>query len=91
MSTDYAGATINNVVSKGNAKAVQDMIGIPRAAGAGTPALTQMQNGHIGGAQTAAAVTPATAAEKIAANLTTGLNNLGAVWTWKTATGLWGV
>lgn len=90
MSLDYAGATINGIVSKGNAKAVQDMIGIPRVAGAGTPALLQMQNGHIGAAQ-GQVVTPQARAVQIAADLTPSLNNLGAVWTWKTATGTWSV
>lgn len=91
MSLDYAGATINGILSKGNGKAVQDMIGIPSPAGALVPPLTQMQNGHIGGALTAGAVTPATRAAQIAADLTPCLNTIGGVWTWKTATGLWSV
>lgn len=91
MSTDYAGMTIKNSdgttnASKGNAVAVQDMIGTTAVL---RGASGQMQNGHIGTAQAAAAVTPATAAALIAANNTHAIKSDGSDIKWATASGTW--
>lgn len=86
MSADYANATINNLASKGNAKNVQDMIGTTTALRANS---AQMQNGHIGAAQAAAAVTPVERATQIAANATPAIKNDASALAWDVTTGLW--
>jgi hypothetical protein len=85
MSTIYGSVTIAHVASKGNALAAQDMIATSAALRA---AAGQMQNGHIGAAQSQV-VTPQARALEIAAANTTAIKSDGSGLLWNTATGVW--
>ena len=85
MPAVYGSATFNNMPSKGNPVAAQDMIGtgpILRAASG------QMQNGHIGAAQ-GQTVTPAARAALIAAQDTPAVKSDVSAIKWDTVTGTW--
>ncbi len=86
MAAVYGSATINNIVSKGNAKPVQDMVGtsIPLRADSNF-----MQNGHIGTGQDQ--VVGAGRAPYIAADGTHAIGHLGDGLVWSTSTGSWSV
>jgi len=86
MAAVYGSATINGIVSKGNALAVQDMIGTSAALRANAGG--EMQNGHIGAAEHQT-VTPPERAAQIAAQDTPALDSNMAVITWDIATGVW--
>lgn len=85
MPAIYGSATIATQTSKGNLTLAQDMIGT-------TPALrlaaAQMQNGHIGAAQSQI-VTPTARAAQIAADQTPAIKFDGTGLLWDLATGTW--
>ena len=85
MPAVYGSATIANAASKGNAKAVADMIATSTALRAQS---NSMQNGHIG-ARIDQVVTPPAAAALIAVNDTPAIGNVGDDLLWKTASGTW--
>ena len=85
MAAVAGSATINAIASKGNAKAIQDMIGTSAALRADS---NFMQNGHIGGGQDQV-VTPPARAAYIAAEGTPAIGHLGDTLYWHLATGTW--
>ena len=86
MAAVYGSATINGIVSKGNANAVQDMIATSVALRANAGG--EMQNGHIGAAEHQTVV-PAARAAQIAADTTPAIDSNFANLTWSVANGIW--
>lgn len=85
MPAIFGSATIATQTSKGNLALAQDMIGTTAALRANS---VQMQNGHIGAAQSQI-VTPAARAVQIAAQDTPAIKFDGTALKWDTATGTW--
>ena len=84
MAAVYGSSTVANATSKGNTKAVQDMIAPNRVSTVTNPA---MQNVHIGARQEQ--VVGALRAPQIAADGTPALKSDGTGLLWQESTGTW--
>jgi hypothetical protein len=86
MPAVFGSSTINNVVSKGNTRTAQDMIGTSMSLRA--DAGGEMQNGHIGAAEHQTVV-PASRAALIAAQDTPAIDSNSVALKWDIPTGIW--
>ena len=85
MPAIYGSTTVNYLLSKGNAKAAQDMIGTSSALRVNAGG--EMQNGHIGAAEHMSV--PPARAQFIAAQDTPGIDSNSLPIKWDLAQGIW--